>query len=597
MPSPWHLPRWRSFIMQLVMCAVLGASIGFAALLDDRLRRAQIVDLSSEITEGPLNFKLPDDWKTWSRQAEGDAVVHFASSSYGHITRTITVLRQRVNRMMSPGEYIVRTFPLPPRNSGFGGATIDGWPAQIVSWETISRLPGGTAEPRFAVFCATVLPGNQAISIRLEKTDPLTAPDRNLFRQLLAEMHISLPHPSHEGSVELAGNIRVELPPDFELYPQIDPLQTSRCIVRLTPDGGWILAQLIPTLRDGASSLGESGPSVAMETALAAREQIDPHNPTWALAWLGAQTTHEADNSWLIDPQDPGNSLPQRQAHFIAGPGSSGLLVVLTAQSPAGGNEMNDLWQRLFGGIHFLQPADLKSALLAGGHLMLGPLNLDAPDSWWLWSVGALPEGYSHSFARRDPSAMLRYTVRRNWNGTATSVAQQWPSTKSGIANQAHFVRSDAERDPNSIFFPFIEELTTGGPTILMQSIVRGEQVGDTFTPNLPATFILSQHLPDLLDHLGNEPAAFWTDRLPGIEQERLASPILLSARRISVAAPLQCVETEVNGLGEASRWYFKADGSLDHADFAGDRHLRVSDQNELESIFSGDPRLTPHAP
>jgi hypothetical protein len=592
MPQPWHLPPHRAIIMQLVMWAVLGASVGLAALLDDHLRRAQIVDFSTPITEGPLTFKLPSDWKTWSRQAEGDAVVHFASSSSGHITRTITILRQRVNRMMTPGEFIVRTLQLPQNHSEFGAAAIDGWPAQIVGWEAIPQFVQGQGEPHFNLYCATVLPGNQSISIRLEKNDSLTAADSNLFHQVLVEMRVSLPHPSHESSVDLEGGIRVDLPQDFELYPQVDPLLTGRMIVRDTPQGGWVSAQLIPTLRDGAAALG---PSHLMEAALAAREQIDPHNPDWATAWFNAPITPEADNSWLIDPQDSGNPLPQRQAHFVAGPGSAGLMVVITAQSPAGQDEMDELWQKLFSGIHFLQPADLKSAFEAGGGLMIGPANYQDPETWWLLSVGELPEGYVHNFARRDANALLRYTLKRNWNGTTTWVAQQWQTTQGGVPTRAVVLRSDAERDPSSFYFPFFQEVTIPGPQVqTVSKIGNAEPLPDLFTPNLPSVFILSQHLPELLAHIGSGPVAFWTDRIPGIEGQRLASPILLLAHRVSAPGPLQCVETEVNGLGELSRWYFNANGALDHADFAGERHLRHSDANELQSIFSGDQRLTP---
>jgi hypothetical protein len=53
-------------------------------------------------------------------------------------------------------------------------------------------------------------------------------------------------------------------------------------------------------------------------------------------------------------------------------------------------------------------------------------------------------------------------------------------------------------------------------------------------------------------------------------------------------------VEAEVNGTGQLSRWYFAADGTFEHADYAGGVSLQPSTLAEIISATQSDPRLTP---
>jgi hypothetical protein len=108
-----------------------------------------------------------------------------------------------------------------------------------------------------------------------------------------------------------------------------------------------------------------------------------------------------------------------------------------------------------------------------------------------------------------------------------------------------------------------------------------------------PDAFVLSRYLPGLLARVSARPTAFWTDRFPAVEAELFPSPLLLLARRVDEGHGLRCVEAQVNGAGWLSRWYFQANAALDHADFAGDLHLRPSSEAEVEAAFAGDRRLT----
>jgi hypothetical protein len=156
--------------------------------------------------------------------------------------------------------------------------------------------------------------------------------------------------------------------------------------------------------------------------------------------------------------------------------------------------------------------------------------------------------------------------------------------------------RADAEVKLDSPLAFFFGETTTIPDWIVTN--VRDRAGHETSTNNRfnPSAFVLSRYLPQALFSVAKTPTAFWTDRFVCVEGELFPSPLLLLAHRVDTGARLRCVEAEVNGTGEISRWYFAPDGALDHADFAGDLHLRPSSQSAIESAFAGDHRLTPHS-
>jgi hypothetical protein len=156
--------------------------------------------------------------------------------------------------------------------------------------------------------------------------------------------------------------------------------------------------------------------------------------------------------------------------------------------------------------------------------------------------------------------------------------------------------RSDAAANLNDPLIPLFDQTTNVGSgitTIFHEPIGRETPID---TPLSPA-FLLSRYLPTTLFQVGSNETAFWTDRFPGVEGEHFPSPLLLLANRADDDAGLRCVQAEVNGTGRISRWYFRGDGAMDHADFAGDLHLRRSSEGDVESAFAGDRRLTmqPH--
>jgi hypothetical protein len=577
--------------MQSIMWVVLAGAIGVAALLDRHLLRAEILTLSDPIVDGPLTFRFPAAWKTWTRQASGDATAHVATDSKDGISRTLVISRQRLPHFMSPAEYMLRVSPLSGTISpdAFKGVTIDGWPGETLSYAGRLVSFSSGADRQFTVCSAIVLPIGQSIMIRLDKNAPFDAADDQLYKQILDQVTTFATRPSEGGSIQLTDNIQIDVPPELGVNDQPDPLRHSRSAAGLTDEGGWISAVFIPIMFSGTE------PSPSLLAGLAAREQLDSRDPSLADRWITAEVSAQGPNHWTIDPQDPPDEVitGHRVAHLLTGDGGQGVIVVLNATTPATSADLDHLWDELGANIHIAKSQPLMHALDIGAALLRKTPAPASGNSWGLWSSGSTQIGFTHDYVEKGLKSALRYTVRRNWNGTATAVDQQWGVT-ADTGPWATMNRADAELKLDSPLAFFFGETTTISDWIVTN--VRDRAGHETSTSNRfnPAAFVLSRYLPQALFNITTQPAAFWTDRFVGVEGELFPTPLLLLAHRVEGAGPLRCVEAEVNGTGEVSRWYFAPDGSFDHADFAGDLHLRPSKQAAIESAFAGDRRLTP---
>jgi len=580
--------------MQMVMWIVLGGTVVLAALLDQHLRRAQILSLSDPIVDGPLTFRFPATWKNWTRQANGDATAHVATDSDNGVSRTLIISRQRLPHLMSPAEYMLRASPLSGTITpdAFKGVTIDGWPGQSLRYAgRLVSFSSGT-DRQYTVSSAIVLPMGQTIMIRLDKNAPFEQPDEQLYQQILDQVTTSATRPSEGGSIQLTENIKIDVPPELSVYDQPDPLRRSRSAAELTDDGGWISAEFVPVMFSG------SEPSQSLLAGLAAREQLDSRDPSLADRWITAEVTAQSPNHWTIDPQDPPDEVitGHRVAHLLTGDGGQGLIVVLSATTPATFADLDHLWDELAANIHIGKSRPLIHLLDTGAMLLRKTAAPSPGDSWKLWSSGSVPVGFTHEFIDRGLKSALRYTVRRNWNGTATAVDQQWGS--SGDSGPwATMTRADAEIKLDSPLAFFFGETTTISDWIITNVRDRAGHESSTSNRFSPPSFVLSRYLPEVLSHVVRTPTAFWTDRFVGVEGELFPTPLMLLAERVEDSGQLRCVEAQVNGTGEVSHWYFALNGSFDHADFAGDLHLRPAGESEIESAFAGDHRLTtqPH--
>lgn len=558
------------------MWIVLCGAIGLAALVDSAVRRANAITMTSPIALGPVNFELPADW----RSAPTLSGTGRESDEQGGQGRTITVTMQHVSRIYAPVEYLDRTGQLPQSldQVEFSSFSIAGFPGICARWVGIRFDSSGTRAPHGAFCFCVVLPSLDAITVRLDKPGALDSSDSRVLQSVLGSLQAPGQSPVAAGAVDLSG-VHVSIPDDFQIYPQPDALRTDRTIVRATDDGGWISAQFIPMISV------DDGSRTGIQEALEINERLDPRDPGQAAKWLNATFTNENMARTRIDPGDTPDSLIQRRAYYFPGQGGESMLVVLTAQAPAGDTELDASIAELTSAIQITGSADL-SALLKSGKATepSNPKTLrQTGEQWWLWSRAGQPVGWSHYSPDSSGSNPTRQNIRRGWAGIATRITQRWSlgNTIAGLwTNVARFDASDQ-------------------PTFLLQSNIAGGEFTtqvklfqvQTIQSPLPDGFITSAAFPQMLFSVGS-PAAVWTDRFIGCEGQLLPWPILLRMQSAPGSSG-KCVEAQINGTGELSRWYFNANGSLDHADFPGGWSLKTSSATEIQSAVQGDNALT----
>jgi hypothetical protein len=594
MARVWYFPRWRHLLMQMVMWLVLGASVVLAAVLDHHLRVGQTIDFSPAVTDDILTFRLPSTWKVWNQQNEANVTEHIASDSAGGVNRTLTITRQSVPYVIAPAEYILRALPVSGNldPGDFQCVYIAGWLGQKITWAASRVSLGAVEEFQFTKCSAVVLPGDQAIMVRLDKNAPFDAADERLYGQVLENVQVSTPGPSNGATIHLPDNITVTAPADLSVYPAVDSLSTDAAVVQRTDLDGWVCAEFVPV------AVPDNQPSASLLAALAARAQLDLAHPPLAETWITSDISAQGPNHWIFTPSDSGNdaAVPRRIAHLLTRGQGWGLIVILTAEPPATLDDLNHLWDELSDNIHMGQtPPSLNDALSAGAAIAHTAALPTLADTWWMWSRGATPIGFTHGFADRDGKFIFRYTARRTWTGSAVAVIQQW-GTNPDSTSWSRMARLDAGANLNDPLIPLFDQTTNVADRITTLVHEPSGHQSQTDAPSSPA-FVLSRYLPGLLSRVDSTPTAIWTDRFPTVEAEHLPSPLLLLAERTDDGAGLRCVQAAVNGTGRLSRWYFRNDGTLDHADFAGDLHLSRSTDADVESAFAGDRRLTvqPH--
>jgi hypothetical protein len=598
MPRYWFLPRWRLVVMQSVMWVILVTTIGLAALLDHQLRQSLYVALGSPVVEGPLSAAFPEGWKISSRHGDGDAVLHVAVEPGNPGGRTLIISRQRVSRLMSPFEYLYLSGQL-EGNLQVGGpqpCTIDGWPGQSLLWTTgrssVRNLMLNDKSIGFAnaAYCV-ILPTREAITIRLQRQGNYDASDARLIKQIVGSVRISDGDKLSSSPISFSDGTSVSAPPGFAIYPQPDPLRTDRTMTTETAEGNWISAQFIPTL------LAPGETATTIREMVAASQHLDQRDPPETVQWLRADVIEEEAGRWMIEPKELSNARVRRRAYVISGPGHRGMLMILTCVIEQRDEDMDALWAAFSDQIHF-GPAtvDARPMLRVGAAAASSPGSPTDGEKWWIWSRDGQPIGWTDEKIDvnnlSDPGSIrvTRDKQQRNWDGTYTHIVQEW-----GWAGQqapwARVEREDAEPDPTGRFVRLFRERMEN--TDAIRTVIDGGGIAMELTPNSPA-FVFAGRLPALLSSVSKEPVAIWTDRFPGIETELLTSPVLLLVRRVDGAAKdLQCVEVEINGTGQLSRWYFNADGSLNHADLADGVMVQPGTEAQVESAFAGEPRLT----
>ena len=229
--------------------------------------------------------------------------------------------------------------------------TIDGWPGQSITWAARRVSLGAGEEFQFTNCSAIVLPGDQAIMVRLDKNAPFDAADERLYSQVLDTVHVSTRGPNNGGTIKLGDNITISAPTDLSVYPAVDSLSSQATVAQITSDGGWISAEFVPV------AVPDNEPSASLLAGLAAREQLDPLHGGLADNWISSEITAQGPNHWTFSPPDSVTDavFPRRIAHLLTTNGGWGLVVILNAEPPASLNDLNHLWNELSANIHFAE--------------------------------------------------------------------------------------------------------------------------------------------------------------------------------------------------------------------------------------------------
>src|SRR4051812_16173539 len=188
MARNWLLAHWRRMAMQGVLCALLLATVGLAALVTHEKRLALRLPLGPVQRVGRLGVTPPRGWlATPAGTADradgaGDAVIIEESLPEPMTGRRLSVPRLRAGDLIAPLDFLLRTSflaerDLTGREPGLPRGVIRseaparrqrldvaGWPGVMVS-RTIGHLNGRRAQKQ--VLACSVMPPGQAVVIKL----------------------------------------------------------------------------------------------------------------------------------------------------------------------------------------------------------------------------------------------------------------------------------------------------------------------------------------------------------------------------------------------------------------------------------------------
>jgi hypothetical protein len=577
MPRTWQNTRTRQLAMQAVMWLALGCAVAIASLTDRVVSTSRSIALGPAISDGSVVYRLPGNWPTTFDEDFG-ATIRKAIDPLDDAGRRIIIVRQRVDRLMPPLLYLQLTGQL-PQSSGNVLVTpyvLKGLPAQTARW--VAAGPDG--QSKAIVACCAMLPSGEALTVMMERGQLFDDSDQQLFNQVLSAVEFSGPAPLGGGTLQLINGIQITMPGDFAIYPQTDPLRSDRTLVWQTPAGGWISAQCVPM------TMGNL-PAGSMRGAILALDPLDVRDLTPTANWINAHVTQLDDAHWRIDPRDAPEALVHRRAYVISAKSGLAMLLLLTAQNPAGESDLDQAYSKLRIAIPAQGGINADSLLAAGAALIPSAAqHLTGGEQWWLWQRQEIAEGSTRSYL--DPTGQLavRETLRRNWLGDVWRVTQRWGLGQTPAGLWAQTARYDVPDEAT-----FGSELRDSDQ--IVTTVHLDGQDLQTKLPDSPA-MISGARLPDLMAGLGNSPVAIWTDHFPGYEDQPYPTPQLVILRPLSLGGHGRGVEAEIDGTGQLSHWYFAPDGTFQHADYPGGVSLQPASLADVNSATLNDPRLTP---
>jgi hypothetical protein len=588
MAKAWQYPRWRYYLMQAVMWAVLAAMVGAAGLVDHHRRRALEVKLGEPQTKQNITIQLPEGW-TSSRKLETDSPILFQMED-SVLHRTLQVIREPHVEFVSPAQYLIRSF-------GKTGEVelqplmIAGTPGTLAR-ATLSFDDQSDASDFVQiqiVAAATVLPSGHALAVQVVGAATPTKLDEDLVRRVAASIQAHGKPKLSDEDIRLRDGTTIDLPDGYSAIVQQDPNRSGREI-RAQAGGAnvWRGVTLVPIV-----ALPNDGPN-----------DIATLCSAWDSSWKAASTKLLGPQRWHVErASENWGGHAVSQIYVMGDADGHGLMAVFEG-SGGDGSWIEPLWRSISDGTKFPQPSDLKARLDAGAHMVsqirqhgLGAfLDETRPERWWLYcrETPAHPVGWLHE--EPAPSAWhqsneTRFSFPDRGNAT---VLYQWEGSATLSANECSVQRKTADNEGDEHSRLRISAKLSNGKLELSAS---GTDVASKERIDPSAAFLPGGWAGLLIGKLPEKPMILESETLTGYEGANTAALIRLIITPTSDVAhsgqadaqPLRCVNVEVNGSGEISRWYFKSDGSLDSIDYADGFRRVKSDLLTIRNSFTNN--------
>jgi hypothetical protein len=195
MPHQWYFPRWRYVSMQGIMWLILGGTVGLASLLDGHLSRG--VNLADPIVEGPLTFRVPDDWNVVSQTNPGNTRIAYTASKPNDpdAQRNFKIIHEKLSHALFPADVIRGQLGPNGAITRLANKKIDGHAALLVYW---SGVQGDDVDADIVqgVACCAIVPSGGAgqsdsVTIVFARVGALEHSDLVLVQQVLEAIKIT----------------------------------------------------------------------------------------------------------------------------------------------------------------------------------------------------------------------------------------------------------------------------------------------------------------------------------------------------------------------------------------------------------------------
>ncbi len=202
--------------MQAVLCAVLAAVIGLAAVVQNYLRQRTHVALAPPQQFGRLSLCPPAGWQAQQRSSP-EGVIFLEPTEKQIPLRRLEICASACPRSSRRPSICCEAASCAGDLAAMGGqiktVRIAGWSGIMIAQTRLLRGADRRDSRSKQILSCAVLPSGEALVMRLEGPGVADSADEDLLRRIGESMKLQgCKPPIVTGSVELAGDIRIRLP-------------------------------------------------------------------------------------------------------------------------------------------------------------------------------------------------------------------------------------------------------------------------------------------------------------------------------------------------------------------------------------------------